>query len=265
MESTPIKKIAASDKDRVTLERLVDVRRATEKAQPENYKDRVVMKPWGHEFLIFENAHVAIWFLHIGKGHSTSMHCHPRKKTSLVLLSGRALCNTFHHRNYLDHVDGLVIDPGVFHSTKALSSDGIDVIEIETPPHKTDLVRLDDAYGRERDGYEGFSEMRTDNLARFDYFFFTESAPQDSAHASAHYRITMQTFMNVEHFRGAFREKDDALYGVCRGQIYSERGHAVLDVGEIQRGGSLRQEPDLRIAEKTVVMMVEKLHADQPR
>jgi len=64
-------------------------------------------------------------------------------------------------------MDSLVIEKGAFHSTEASSTlpvdpaseDGIWVMEIESPPMKTDLVRLKDAYGRAGTSYEGSKNM----------------------------------------------------------------------------------------------------------
>ena len=47
-------------------------------------------KPWGHEYLIYENQDVAIWHLFINKWERTSLHCHPNKKTGLIVLQGGA-------------------------------------------------------------------------------------------------------------------------------------------------------------------------------
>ena len=52
------------------------------------YKNVVVNKPWGYEYLAYENEHVGLWFLHIEKDQQTSLHCHPRKDTGLVVLEG---------------------------------------------------------------------------------------------------------------------------------------------------------------------------------
>jgi len=52
-------------------------------AQPSDalhYYNAIVKKPWGYEYLAFENEHVAIWILHIIRKRKTSMHCHPRKR-----------------------------------------------------------------------------------------------------------------------------------------------------------------------------------------
>jgi len=132
-----------------------------------NYSDVIVKKPWGYEYLIFENDHVAIWMLQIIRKRKTSMHCHPNKKTGLVLLSGVATTSTLEGPIELNPLDGVVIDAGVFHATEASSSlqmiphseNGIWVMEIESPPMKSDLLRLKDEYGRAGASYEGAESM----------------------------------------------------------------------------------------------------------
>ena len=171
------------------------------------------MKPWGHEFLIFENESVAIWCLRIDQGHSTSMHCHPLKKTCLINLSGEALCNTLERRNYLKTIEAVVIENSVFHSTKTLSANGSELLEIETPPNKIDLVRLNDSYGREMKSYEGSMEMQTKNLNRFNYFHFNE--PDEKAtptHSYNGYSITMEAYENNEQFQEKFNLKKNELF-----------------------------------------------------
>ena len=54
-----------------------------------DYSKVVVRKPWGYEYLVFENASVAVWILYLKAGVSTSFHCHLEKKTVLAVLGGR--------------------------------------------------------------------------------------------------------------------------------------------------------------------------------
>jgi len=133
-----IKRVSIGSKDKYILKEIGAQSEKKKNSQPLSYKNKVVIKPWGYEFLIFENELVAIWQLHIKSTHSTSMHCHPLKKTSLTVLRGRALSNTFGLRQIIDGLGATIIDKGVFHSTKAESEHGIDIIELETPPNKTD-------------------------------------------------------------------------------------------------------------------------------
>ena len=44
------------------------------------YVNKLVKKPWGEEYLIFQNNVVAIWLLKIKPNHHTSLHCHTEKK-----------------------------------------------------------------------------------------------------------------------------------------------------------------------------------------
>ena len=120
------------------------------------YENVVVNKPWGYEYLCYQNEVFAIWLLHIKKDCKTSLHCHPNKNTSLVLLEGTAEISFI--RGVLLQIKALEkihIFKSRFHSTKAISDNGIFLLEIETPEDKNDLVRLDDSYGREDKPYEG--------------------------------------------------------------------------------------------------------------
>jgi len=132
-----------------------------------DYRGVIVKKPWGYEYLVFENEFVAIWMLQIVRKRKTSMHCHPQKRTGLILLSGEA---KFHHLDgsiALSRMSAVNIDAKTFHSTEAssllpihpVSEDGIWVMEIETPPLKEDLCRMSDSYGRAGETYEGAGQM----------------------------------------------------------------------------------------------------------
>ena len=118
------------------------------------YEKTTVTKPWGYEYLAYQNEKVALWFLYIGYGQQTSMHCHPNKTTGLILLDGEAEISFFGNKFNLKPVSKTMIRKGLFHSTKAISKKGAYVFEIETPVDKHDLVRLEDKYGREGLAYE---------------------------------------------------------------------------------------------------------------
>ncbi len=119
-----------------------------------NYNDIKVKKPWGYEYLVYENQEVALWYLYIKDKHSTSMHCHPNKTTGLILLDGRATISFMNDSFNLSPISKTMIRRGLFHSTRANSKNGAHVFEIESPVNKHDLVRLEDNYGREGKPYE---------------------------------------------------------------------------------------------------------------
>ncbi|MCK4830366.1 hypothetical protein KA005_82375, partial [bacterium] len=244
-----------SDKDRQHLSNVKKRNEVRQNEQPNDYKGKIVIKPWGYEFLMFENDSVAIWFLHIRKDHSTSMHCHPSKKTSLTLLSGKAFCNTFRHRNFLSASDSLIIDAAVFHSTKALSLDGISLIEVETPPVKLDLCRLEDSYGRENCGYEGYSQMATENLESFNYMYFeTNDCHGKKFTVEGKYSISMDAYPSNEEFQRSFFLDPGALYCVCKGMLFGIDESKALHVCETERGSYLQQLGRLNIDKEIVLM-----------
>ncbi len=127
-----------------------------------DHKNVIVKKPWGKEYLIFEN--VGIWALHINKGESTSLHCHPKKNTGLIILKGEVEVSFLNDSRIHVPMDKIMIRRGLFHSSKAIT-DAV-ILEIESPKDKLDLVRFTDNYGRKYKPYEGKDQEieRTDEL-----------------------------------------------------------------------------------------------------
>jgi mannose-6-phosphate isomerase-like protein (cupin superfamily) len=246
----PVKRIALSPKDIQCGG--AGRRPGSQNQQPDSYRGRVVIKPWGYEFLAFENDCVAVWCLHIRKDHATSMHSHPSKRTSLTVLSGKALCNTFHCRSFLNPGDALIIEPAVFHSTKALSLDGIRLLEVESPPAKLDLLRLEDSYGRKDCGYEGCSAMITENLNAFAYFDLANGNGQSRAYNHGDYCIDMERFTSQVDFEHNFTPDPGSLYCLCKGELQSDAAH--IQTGEIQKGGYFRQIGPLEATGETLLL-----------
>ena len=126
-----------------------------------SYENLVVEKPWGSEYVIYKNDVLAITHLDILYNNSTSLHCHPNKKTGFILLSGTAEIQLgFYNRETLSAPSKTIIRPGLFHSTKAMSENGVRVLEFETPIDKDDLVRFKDNYGREKQSYQGSYKIK---------------------------------------------------------------------------------------------------------
>ena len=93
-------------------------------------------------------------FLYIKHTHATSLHCHPKKTTGLVLLDGGAEVSFFNNSFKLTPGGKIMIRKGLFHTTRAMDKKGAFIFEIETPVDKQDLVRFRDSYGREGKPYE---------------------------------------------------------------------------------------------------------------
>jgi len=139
-----------------------------ENSQKIDYMKKVNDKPWGKEYLAYQNEHVGIWILHVDKGQETSLHCHFKKDTILV-----PLCNGFKILLYntfkiLDMFELLYVPRNTFHGIHSYANDSI-LMEIEvytdqvTYTDKNDLLRLRDVYGRDKTKYETSVEERTSN------------------------------------------------------------------------------------------------------
>ena len=105
-------------------------------------------KPWGHELLAYQNENVAIWHLFLNPWEETSLHCHPNKKTGLVVLEGGASVAFLSGENKLFAGEKIMIRQGVFHKSRNRTAYPLQLFEIETPVQKDDLVRLEDRYSR---------------------------------------------------------------------------------------------------------------------
>ena len=188
------------------------------------YEKTVVTKPWGYEYLVYQNDTVALWFLYIGHNQQTSMHCHPNKTTGLILLDGKAELSFLSNVNKLKPVSKTMIRKGLFHSTKATSENGAYVFEIETPVDKHDLVRLDDKYGREGSSYEDstFEKPKQDDCLWI--------IDENSDYKFSNCDIKVETVNNVN----IFQNKDDNENIVfLNGGIRTEDGSLVAQAGDV--------------------------------
>ena len=100
---------------------------------------------------------MSVTLLQINNNKSTSLHCHPQKKTGFVLLDGKALIQLGlwkSERKIFNSPSKLMIRTGLFHSIKCISKKPLLALELETPVNKNDLVRYNDKYGRAKKPYE---------------------------------------------------------------------------------------------------------------
>jgi mannose-6-phosphate isomerase-like protein (cupin superfamily) len=121
-----------------------------------SYLDRLIRKPWGSEFRVYEDGLTDIWSLHIKPMHRTSLHCHPNKLTALLCLEGTGTLSTCSGVAYaLEPGVVLHIERGAYHRSTAGSGTSLRLIEVETPSDKFDLLRLEDDYRNPGTPYEG--------------------------------------------------------------------------------------------------------------
>jgi len=115
----------------------------------------IVRKPWGEEFIFYETETVAFWLLKITPGFCTSLHSHPQKLSTLLVIEGNAELSFMNDTHSLKVFDKRIIRRGVFHSTANVGDTNLYLVETECPKDKNDLLRLQDKYGRAGKPYEG--------------------------------------------------------------------------------------------------------------
>lgn len=207
-----------------------------------DYKKKIVNKPWGYEYLMFENKHVAVWILSLKKGDLTSMHCHPKKKSSLIVLSGQVTTSFLDKQFDLNVLDAVMIDKGVFHSSKANSLNGALIMEIENPPDKFDLVRLKDKYGREHKGYENFIHTSTD-LHKYQYIDFHEGLTKNMfLHKNLNNRnIKIQRNKKLTDLIHSIDQSEETVICFLDNTLRHEDGSVICEIGDIITKADLKR------------------------
>jgi len=124
-----------------------------------NYFNKINDKPWGKEYLAYQNDHVGIWILHINKNEETSTHCHFKKDSMLLPISGCFKINLYNDYKIINIFDILYIPKFTFHGIHAYCDNSV-LIEMEIYTNdisytdKNDLLRIRDIYNRDKTNYE---------------------------------------------------------------------------------------------------------------
>lgn len=222
-----------------------------------DYSKVVVRKPWGYEYLLYTNGMVAVWILYIKSQAQTSMHCHPNKTTSLIVMQGSVECSSLDQKVVRAVGEGLFIDRKAFHQTKATSEEGAFVMEIETPVNKRDLVRLRDQYGREGKGYES-SEHHSINTQNYNYLSLNGPAVEHNQKKRfGECSLTIRKFIKGSHLDLGTTEDHDVLC-VLKGEIGSANSLAI-GVGHTCTVADLKAKANLAISQDTEVLVVRKM------
>ena len=203
------------------------------------YSNKVVKKPWGHEYVIYKDKNkIAITLVSIKSGHSTSLHCHPKKKTGFIILNGKASVQIGIYKKNIkiyNSLSRLVLRPGLFHSLKAVSKKGLTALEFETPYDKNDLVRFEDRYGREKKNYEG--KKHTSDLTN-DLFKFKK--PNFGKKVKYKFEKVQVTLQKIKKFDKYKKNDEKSSTAILDGNIIDEKGRKVISFGEIVKTSTLK-------------------------
>ena len=216
-----------------------------------NYNTNIVKKPWGYEYLAYENEYVAIWFLYIKHNHATSFHCHPNKTTGLILLDGQAETSFLNNTNKLNPTNKIMIRKGLFHSTKATNERGAWIFEIETPVDKQDLVRFKDSYGREGKPYED----ETFEIPKAEDCLWIKNTPEIYNFANCILDVKNITDVNE------FTDIDDLLNVMfLKGGLLTDYDQKVAGPGDIVLSSTIKELTEVfkKVDPSTLIMIIKQ-------
>lgn len=250
-----IYKVYFSEKDSLNL-----VGRESPKKLKEDvdFMKWVVRKPWGYEYLLYNNLFTQVWSLYIKQDALTSMHTHPNKKTALILVNGDATFSTFNTSIQLKPLDAVIIDPAVYHQTRATSSNGAVVIEVENPGLKYDLIRLKDKYGREGKFYEGVDQMYTNDqeCVRFDEL--TRPGLMKKPYYDSILSVKKIANCYSEEDRHQFKDQD--LMVVLEGNVHSKNGHLLYSVVDVIKCSDFIESLDSHVINNLSLLLIKNSH-----
>ena len=224
-----------------------------------NYDNSIVIKPWGKEYNIFRvKKKFAITYLKIKKNNCTSLHCHPKKKTGFLILSGGAYVQLGIYKkntSYYKPMSILVLRPGLFHKISAPKNTDLYALEIETPYIKSDLIRFKDEYGRQSKGYESLKyskKIETKNV-----IFKLPKVNKPNIYKLNNVKIVLSYFKSFNSYKN-FDDKSVSV--ICDGELTEKNGRTVISAGEIVRSYTLKKlENFYKIKNKILIMKAIKL------
>ncbi|GCD48354.1 cupin domain-containing protein [Streptomyces paromomycinus] len=155
-----IVRLDAGPADIAELKRLLrsGARFGNEQFDEDAHLDEVIPKPWGYEYRAYVDELFDCWALHIDAPHGTSVHLHPRKLTYLLCLGGQGVTTGLDGTSVPLRQGSIVrVAPGAFHGTRNAGDEPLELIEVESPRNKFDLMRLKDDYNRAGTAYESNS------------------------------------------------------------------------------------------------------------
>ena len=250
MKNMAILKINNSDLDNARLSNILTP--IDTKLKNFDFSNTVVNKPWGHEYLLYSNDNTAIWIMYIKKDFGNSMHCHIEKKTVLILLSGEAVFSTLQGGHIIKESDAVIIDKKTFHSTQAISNEGIFVMEIETPVNKVDLLRLFDTYGRETKGYESGNEISS-NINHYNAVFL-DKKELNVAKNVGNMCLCLKGFSEDTALIEYIRKGSQFASVVIEGAVSNDLSGELIMPGELISTEHY-QEKKIRISKKPLVLL----------
>tara|TARA_R100000152_G_C6778989_1_gene210169 strand:- start:158 stop:829 length:672 start_codon:yes stop_codon:yes gene_type:complete len=184
----------------------------------------VIKKPWGKEHCIYRGDDLSIWLLQINPDKKTSLHCHPRKKTGLILLNKTARIKLLEREFELSGLDKINLRNQQFHQTYNISDEPIFIVEVETPDNKTDLIRIDDDYGRAGKEFEDETEWDSDLTDLF-------IVEPNKINVFKNWNFEITNFSKIVN--NSNLEDNSMIMLLSQNAFLSDDGHGLCDYGDV--------------------------------
>jgi len=179
-----------------------------------------VKKPWGYEFRADLSPSLTLTYLSISPGEQTSLHCHPRKTTSLTAISGVGVIRFLKDSIEFSSGTSFMVRNGLFHQISNKGTDNLVVLEFENPSDPMDLVRLEDEYGRVQESYEKNSESILLSDSEANFFHLISNGGTWSNHE------TVINVLNIEN--NEISLTIEAVYAVLEGGLRDRVSKALI-------------------------------------
>ena len=208
-----------------------------EKISKTDLKEYLVTKPWGCEHIAYQNEVCCVGLLKINHNEETSLHCHPNKKTGLIVVKGKVKIELgFYDDKILTAPAKIMIRPGLFHSTKCLSEEGCILLEVENPVDKEDLIRFKDQYGREDKPYEGIENMK--KITSDQLVFKEPKSNHEKIYEFDNIQVSLEKHIKIED---VINNDKETIFAVVERGMVDKKENYVLSVGDIVRTETIRK------------------------
>ena len=138
-----------------------------------DYSKFIINKPWGNEFLIYQNKNISLWLLNLIGKSSTSLHSHKHKDTILIPINRKVRINLIEKLFYAKKKEIVLLPKKKFHQSYNFNKEILNLLEIETPNIKDDIIRHHDYYGRTENNFSFENKKnkikKNKNLVNFKY------------------------------------------------------------------------------------------------
>lgn len=206
------------------------------KTNKKYFDNRIISKPWGYEHVVFRNkSNLCVTYLNIKPNKQTSLHCHYKKKTGFIIVSGTAKIQLgLYERSSVIYKSPskLMIRTGLFHQIKNVGKDNLQAFEFENPSDKFDLVRFEDEYGRIGKNYEVKENIKVKK--KFDFF-----SKKKQNFKFKNCSIEIDYYKSLEKL--TIKSNVSTIHTIMEGNIVNSLNKPVVPLGDIIKNGTIKK------------------------